>query len=323
MIREPQVTRSVFQRILVTGATGFLGHHIVPVLRSSVDAEVMPVGRKDADLLDPRAAERLLRETRPDAVVHLAAKSGGIIDNKKRPADYLYQNLEMNTHLFEAAFRAGVRKLMTLMGGCSYPATALSPIGEDQMWNGFPQIESAGYSVAKKMLLVQSWAYRQQHGFNSVVLIPGNVYGEWDNFNFEQAHVIPALLRRYLEAKETGVPEVTAYGTGCPTRDFVYAGDVAATIPWFLANYDSSEPVNISTGSRITIRELAETVRGVTGYPGRITWDATKPDGQADKIFDVRRLNALGLRCSTPLADGLRRTADWFLKARQEGIVRL
>ena len=314
----------MFSKILVTGATGFLGHHVLPELRRAFPAaEVIGLGRRDYDLLQPGAPERMLKDIRPDAVLHLAAKSGGIVDNKKRPADYYYENIVMNTHVFEAAFRAGVKKFLTFMGGCSYPSTAPSPIGEEQMWNGFPQIESAGYSTAKKMLLVQSWAYRVQHGFNSVVLIPGNVYGEWDNFNLEQAHVIPALIRKYLEAAERGERQMVALGTGRPTRDFVYAGDVARTIPWFLANYDSSDPVNISAGRRISIRELAETVKKVTGFPGEIVWDTSKPDGQMDKIFDVRRLNALGLSCDTPLEEGLRRTTEWFREARRTGQVRL
>ncbi|MBN1270385.1 MAG: GDP-L-fucose synthase [Kiritimatiellae bacterium] len=312
-----------FKRILVTGATGFLGHHIVPALRKGFEAELVTVGSRDYDLLQPGVPARMLKEVDPDCVVHLAAKSGGIIDNRECPADYFYTNIVMNTHTIEAAFRHGVKKLLTLMGGCSYPAHAPSPIGEDQMWNGYPQIESAGYSVAKKMLLTQSWAYRVQHGFNSVVLIPGNVYGEWDNFNLQEAHVIPSLLRKYIEAAERGDPSITAFGTGKPTRDFVYAGDVAATIPWFLEHYDSSDPVNISAGRRISIRELAETVKKVTGFKGRIAWDASKPDGQMDKIFDVTRLHELGLSCGTPLEAGLRRTADWFLTARKEGTVRL
>jgi len=314
---------TTFKRILVTGAHGFVGHHLMPHLHATFAAEIVPVSRADYDLLQPGAADRMIREVQPDAVIHLAAKSGGIVDNKKRPADYYYENMAMNTQVFHAAFTAGVAKFLTLMGGCSYPAKATSPIGEDQMWNGFPQIESAGYSAAKKMNLVQSWAYRAQHGFNSVVLIPGNLYGEWDNFNQEQSHVIPALIRKYIEARDAGQPDVIALGTGKPTRDFVYAGDVAATLPWFLEHYHQSEPVNISSGTRTSIRELAESIKDATGYQGNIVWDTSKPDGQMDKIFDVTRLHALGLRCDTPLREGLRRTALWFEEARKNRTVRL
>ncbi len=314
----------MYERILVTGSTGFLGHHLMPRLKSAFPkAEIIGVGRRDADLLEPGAPARLLRNTQPDCVVHMAAKSGGIITNIKRPAEFFYENVVMNTHMLHDAQQAGVKKFVTFMGGCSYPSDARSPIDESQMWAGYPQIESAGYSVAKKMLLTQSWAYRVQHGFNSIVLIPGNVYGEWDNFNLEEAHVIPALIRKYMEAQERQAPTITAFGTGKPTRDFVYAGDVMATIPWFIQNYNSSEPVNISAGRRISIRELAETVKKVTGFAGEIVWDATKPDGQMDKIFDVTRLHSLGLSCDTSLVDGLRRTTDWFRQARERGEVRL
>ncbi len=308
----------MFKKILITGATGFLGHHIVPALKQAFPAaDLIGVGRRDYDLLEPGMPARMLRDIRPEAVVHLAGKSGGITDNRQYPADYFYQNLAINTAVFHEAFKAEVKKILTLMGGCSYPAKAVSPIGEDQMWHGFPQIESAGYSVAKKMILVQSWAYRQQYGFNSVVLIPGNVYGEWDNFNLQQSHVIPALMRKFFEAQARGQSEIVAFGTGKPLRDFVYAGDVGAVIPWFLEHYDTSEPVNISSGTGISIRELAETLKSVTGFEGRIVWDTSKPDGQMDKIFAVSRLNALGLSCNTTIEEGLRRTAQWFLEVHK------
>lgn len=314
----------MFNKILVTGSTGFLGHHLMPRLQEHFpNAEIIGLGRRDGDLLEPGTPAALLKKFQPDCVVHMAAKSGGIITNKKRPADFFYENLVMNTHTLHESWKAGVKKFITFMGGCSYPSNAQSPIGEDQMWNGYPQIESAGYSVAKKMLITQAWAYRVQHGFNAIVLIPGNVYGEWDNFNLEESHVIPALIRKYLEAQERGDATITAFGTGRPTRDFVYAGDVAATIPWFMKNYNSSEPVNISAGRRISIRELAETVKKVTGFAGEIVWDTSKPDGQIDKIFDVTQLNSLGLSCNTTLEEGLRRTTQWFLQARNEGTVRL
>lgn len=312
-----------FKRILVTGATGFLGRHIVPAIRAAATGDVIGVGRRDWDLLEPANIRRMLADVKPDAVVHLAARSGGIITNKARPADFFYENAVMNTHMLHESFKAGALKFLSLMGGCSYPASAVSPIGEDQMWNGFPQIESAGYSVAKKMLLVQSWAYRVQHGFNSVVLIPGNVYGEWDNFRLDEAHVIPAMIRKFVEARDSGAASVTVFGTGRPTRDFVYAGDVAATIPWFLARYDSSDPVNISTGTRVSILDLAAMIKRVVGFQGAVEWDSSKPDGQMDKIFDVRRLRALGLSCGTPLEQGLERTAAWFEQAVRKGEVRI
>ena len=312
-----------FSRVLVTGSGGFLESHIFPALQREIQGEIVRISRKDYDLAKPGQAERMLKDIRPEAVVHLAAKVGGIIANRNYPADFFYENIVINTHTFHACYQAGIRKLVTFMGGCSYPATAPSPIAESLMWEGYPQSESAPYSVAKKMLLVQSESYRRQYGFNSIVLIPGNVYGEYDNFNMEYAHVIPAMIRRFIEARESHAAAITCYGSGRPTRDFVYAGDVAALIPWFLLNYDSSEPVNISSGTRTSIRELAETIRRVTGFEGRIEWDTSKPDGQIDKIFSVERLRGLGLSCPTSLEEGLRKTADWFVKARKERTVRL
>jgi GDP-L-fucose synthase len=315
---------TTYRKILVTGATGFLAHHLLPRLREAFpEAELVGVHRTDYDLLEPGAAARMIADVRPDCVIHMAARSGGILTNRQRPADFFYENLCMNLHTLHESWKGGVKKLVTFMGGCSYPHDAVSPIDEGQMWNGLPQTESAGYSIAKKMLLTQSWAYRAQHGFNSVVLIPGNVYGEWDNFNLTEAHVIPALIRKYVEAAERNDPAIRAFGTGRPTRDFVYAGDVTALVPWFVENYDSSEPVNLSAGRRISIRELAETVKRVTGFAGTIEWDTTQPDGQMDKIFDVTRLHSLGLSCDTTLEDGLRRTVEWFRKARETGDVRL
>ncbi len=312
-----------FQKVLVTGATGFLGRHITPALRAAVKGEVVGVGHADYDLLKPGAAARMLKDIRPDAVIHLAAKVGGIIANKKYPADFFYENILINTQTVHACYEAGVKKLVTCIGGCSYPAKAASPIGEDQMWAGYPQPESAPYSVAKKLVLVQSESYRRQYGFNSIVLIPGNVYGEYDNFNEEYSHVVPALIRRFVEAKESGAKTVKCFGSGRPTRDFVYAGDIAALIPWFLANYDSSDPVNLSTNTRVSIKELSETVQRLTGFTGSIAWDTSKPDGQIDKIFDATKLHGLGLKCPTPLEEGLKKTIAWFLDARKKGEVRL
>lgn len=312
-----------FERILVTGAHGFLGRHLLPRLRAAFAAEFFTPTRADADLRDRAAVDALWRATRPDCVVHLAALCGGIADNRTRPADYLHDNAAMNLHVFEAARHAGTAKLVTFVGSCAYPAQAESPLHEDRIWDGYPQVENAGYSMAKRLLLVQAWAYRVQYGLNALALIPGNLYGEWDNFSATQAHVIPALLRKYREAEERGANTITAWGTGRPTRDFVYAGDVADVVTRLTATYESSEPLNISTGRRTSIRELAETIKRVTGFRGAIEWDTGKPDGQMDKILDTRRLAALGFACPTSLEDGLRRTFNWFLEARATHQVRL
>lgn len=302
-------------RVLVTGARGFLGRHLMPLLEAKYGASrVVGVSRQDYDLMDPVQVDRMFTRIQPDAVVHLAAYSGGIGANRAYPADFYYQNTLLTALTFEAAARHKVRKLIYTMGGCSYPASATSPIDEGQMWNGFPQPDSAGYSSAKKMGLVASATYRQQHGLNSVVLIPGNAYGEYDNFRTADAHVIPAMIRRLVDAKRAGSPSLPLWGSGEPVRDFVYAGDVAAAMLYFLDHYDSSEPVNISSGTTTSIRELADLLRQAIGYEGAIVWDTSKPDGQRVKIFDVTRLHGLGLRCATPLGEGLRRTVDWFLK---------
>lgn len=301
------------KRILLTGATGFLGRHVRPVLEAAYgQANVTAVSSRDADLMDRAQVERLLADVRPDVVVHMAAYSAGIGANRAYPADFYYRNTLLTAHMFEAAARAGVGKLIYPMGGCSYPAKANSPITEDQLWSGYPQPESAGYSTAKMMGVVASRSYRTQYGFNSVVVIPGNMYGEYDNFRTTESHVVPAMVRRYHEAMRSGAEEVVMWGSGRPQRDLVYAADVARTFPFFIDRYDSSEPVNISTGTGITIRDLAETIARHTGYPGRIVWDTDKPDGQMIKIFSADRLNGLGLSCPTSLDEGLERTIAWF-----------
>jgi GDP-L-fucose synthase len=311
-------------RIVVTGVTGFLGRHLLPVLEEQYGKDrVTGLSSRDYDLMDPAAVRRMIQERRPDGLIHLAAYSGGIGVNRALPADFYYRNTLLTSLMFEEAARHKVAKLIYPMGGCSYPASATSPIDESQMWQGFPQPDSAGYSCAKKMGLVASWAYRQQHGLNSVVLIPGNMYGEYDNFRTTESHVVPAMVRRYYEAQLDRLPRVEMWGTGKPQRDFVYAGDVARVIPWFIENYDSSEPVNLSSGSATPIRELAEQIRDLTGFRGDIVWDAAKPDGQMIKIFDVKRMHDLGLACPTPLAEGLERTINWLRShyaSRSDGI---
>lgn len=301
------------ERIVVTGARGFLGRHLVPVLEARYGPDrVRGVSSTDYNLMEASQVRRLFDEEKPDTIVHLAAYVGGIGANREFPASFYYRNTILTALMFEAAAERGVKKLLYPMGGCSYPAAATSPISEDQMWQGYPQKESAPYSTAKMMGLVASAAYRQERGLSSVVVIPGNMYGEYDNFRYAESHVVPALVRRYYEAKLNGATTMTAWGTGKATRDFVYAGDVASLLPFFLESYDSNEPVNLSSGTSTSIRELTETIRELTGFAGEIEWDSSKPDGQMKKIFDVTRMKALGLECPTALREGLRKTIQWL-----------
>jgi GDP-L-fucose synthase len=312
------------RKVVVTGSTGFLGRHAMPVLEEKYGKEnVIGLCSRDFDLLDPVQVERMFQIHKPTVLVHLAAYSGGIGANREFPADFFYKNALFVTLMFEAAAKHGVEKMIYTMGGCSYPSTAHSPISEEQMWQGYPQPESAGYSAAKKMGIVASQSYRQQYGLNSVVLIPGNMYGEYDNFRASESHVVPAMVRRYYETKLRGDKEIVMWGDGSPVRDFVYAGDVAKTLPWFIENYDSSEPVNISSGTETRIKELAETIAEKMAYQGDIQWDASKPNGQMVKIFDTTRMKSLGLACDTSLAEGLDKTIRWMEQhytARTDGI---
>jgi GDP-L-fucose synthase len=312
------------ERVVVTGATGFLGRHLLPILQERYGQRaVRGLSSRDYDLMDPMQVQRMFDDIAPNIVVHLAAYSGGIGANRTYPGDFFYRNILLTALMFEEASKRGVRKLVYPMGGCSYPATATSPIDEGQMWLGYPQEESAGYSMAKKMGIVASRAYRAQHGLSSVVLVPGNMYGEYDNYRESESHVVPAMIRRFLEAKRERRDRVMMWGTGTPVRDFVYAGDVAATFPFFVEEHDASEPVNVSSGTRTSIRELANTIAELTGYAGSIVWDSTKPDGQMVKLFDVSKMWALDLACPTNLRDGLARTIAWFERnydARGDGL---
>jgi len=300
-------------RIIITGSTGFLGRHLMPLLKKKYGGDtVIGISSRDYDLLDRNQVRRMFEDLKPEILIHLAAYSGGIGANRAFPADFYYRNSLLTALVFQEAAVYKVKKLIYTMGGCSYPATAVSPIDEGQMWDGFPQAESAGYSVAKKMGIIASQCYRQQYGLNSVVLIPGNMYGEYDNFRENESHVVPAMVRRFYEAKQSGASEIVMWGTGEPVRDFVYAGDVAGSILYFVEHYDTSEPVNISSGTSTSIRELAGIIRDMVRFKGQLVWDTSKPNGQMVKIFEVRRLNSLGLACATSLRDGIKCTIAWF-----------
>ena len=302
--------------VLVAGASGFIGRNLVELMRARRIEPLTPA-RADYDLREQVQVRRMLAELKPDVVFHLAGLVGGIDANRERPADFHYENLIMGAMMLHESWRAGVKKYITLLGGCSYPANAPNPIKETGLFQGLPQAESAPYSLAKAMSVVQASAYRAQYGFNAIALVPGNIYGPHDNFDLNSSHVIPALIRKFLAAKEAHAPEMVAWGTGRPVRDFVYVTDACEAILLAAETYDGADIINISSGVPVTIRELAETIAELTGYRGRVVWDTTKPDGQMLKEFDVTRMRQwLGHECRTSLRDGLRLTINWVLANR-------
>jgi GDP-L-fucose synthase len=300
------------KRVLVTGASGFVGRNLVPML-AGTGAELSVPDRASYDLLEQARVRQLIADVRPEIVLHLAALSGGILANKAYPADFCYQNLAINTNVLHESWQGGVAKFVTLIGGCSYPADAPNPIREEDMWNGYPQPESAPYSLAKRMSIVMAEAYRRQHGFDAVVLVPGNLYGPHDNFDLNNSHVIPATIRKFYEAARRGDSEIVAWGTGAPVRDFIYVRDACEVILLAAETHSGAEIINLSSGVPTTIRELVEAVAELTGFRGEVRWDASKPDGQMYKGFDVTRMQErLGYRCPTTLRQGLAETIEWF-----------
>ena len=301
------------RRVLVTGGAGFLGSHVVALLRSRGCAEVFVPRSKDYDLVDVERVRALYRDARPDLVIHLAAQVGGIGANRENPARFFYENLMMGVQLIHEGYQAGVQKVVAAGTICAYPKFAPVPFREDDLWNGYPEETNAPYGLAKKMLLVQSQAYRAQYGFNSVVVFPVNLYGPRDNFDLDTSHVIPAMIRKVGEAIRTGASEVVLWGDGSPTREFLYVEDAAEGLLAACERYNSSEPVNLGNGREISIRDLSQLIGGLMGFNGRFVYDSSKPNGQPRRALDVTRAQErLGWTARTSLEDGLRRTILWW-----------
>ena len=301
------------KRVAVTGGSGFLGSYIVEKLRERGAREVFVPRSAQYDLRELEAVRRMLADARPDVVIHLAAKVGGIGANRAHPAEFFYENLMMGAQLIHESWRAGVQKFVTMGTVCAYPKHTPLPFKEDDLWNGYPEETNAPYGVAKKALLVQGQAYRAQYGFNAIYLLPVNLYGPGDSFDLENSHVIPALVRKCQEAKERGAAAIEAWGDGSPTREFLYVADAAEGILLAAERYDGDQPVNIGSGDEVSIRTLTELIAREVGFAGRIAWDPSKPNGQPRRKLDTTRATELfGFSSSTPLEEGLRRTIAWY-----------
>lgn len=301
------------QRVVVTGGSGFLGRHVVDALRGRGAAEVFVPLREDYDLRYQDAILDLLNDARPSLVIHLAAAVGGIGANRAHPAEFFYDNLMMGAQLLHESWRAGVAKFVAIGTVCAYPKFTPVPFREEDLWNGYPEETNAPYGLAKKMLLVQSQAYRQQYGYNSIFLLPVNLYGPGDSFDLESSHVIPALIRKCLEAEQRGDESIIAWGDGSPTREFLYVADAAEGIVLASERYDDSEPVNMGSGNEISIKELLTTIARYTGFTGRILWDTNKPNGQPRRGLNTdRAFERFGFRATTGFDEGLRQTIDWY-----------
>lgn len=311
---NPEVLKG--KRIIVTGGAGFFGGYIVDELGSKGATDVFVPRRSQYNLVEREGVARLFREHPADYVIHAAGTVGGIGANRANPGLFFYENLMMGVQLIEEARLKGVKKAVIIGTICSYPKNTQVPFREESLWQGYPEETNAPYGLAKKMLLVQSKAYREQYQFNSICLLPVNLYGPRDNFSLDSSHVIPAIIRKCVEAKETGDKEIVCWGDGSPTREFLYAEDAAKGVVLALQRYDSSEPVNLGTCREIAIRDLVKLIAGLVGYSGKIVWDESKPNGQPRRCLDASKAESLfGFKAQTTLEEGLKKTVDWYFQS--------
>jgi GDP-L-fucose synthase len=303
----------------VTGGAGFLGRFVVDRLRDLRDIEVFVPRSADYDLIQGDDIQKLYADMQPDLVIHLAAVIGGIGANQKTPGTFFYENLMMGVQLIEQARLHGVQKFVALGTVCAYPKFTPTPFREEDLWNGYPEETNAPYGLAKKMMLVQAQSYRQQYGFNTIFLLPANLYGPGDNFDPEKSHVVPALVRKCIEAREQGAPFIEVWGTGRASREFLYVSDCADGVLRAAADYNESEPINLGTGKEITIAELVRLIVHLTNFRGEVRWLTDKPDGQPRRRLDVSRaIEKFGFRAQVTLEEGLRRTVEAYEKTRAD-----
>ncbi len=301
------------KRVTVTGGAGFLGSHLIEKLKQRGCGNIfIPVIEK-YDLVDKDSIIRMYKDSKPDIVIHLAAIVGGIGANMANPGKYFYDNLMMGTQLIEQGRLAGIEKFVAIGTICAYPKFTPVPFKEEDLWSGYPEETNAPYGLAKKMMLVQSLAYRQQYGFNSIFLLPVNLYGPRDNFDLGSSHVIPALIRKFVEAKQRGDKTITAWGTGNASREFLYVEDAAEGIILAAEKYNKSDPVNLGAGFEIKIKDLVELIKELTGFKGEVIWDSSKPDGQPRRMLDVSRAQKeFGFEARTDFKYGLKKTIEWY-----------
>jgi GDP-L-fucose synthase len=318
------------KRVLVTGGAGFLGSSVIEKLKQQGCKDIFVSRSKDYDLVHMDAVKRLYRDSKPDIVIHLAAKVGGIGANQENPGKFFYDNLMMGVQMMEEGRKFGIEKFVTIGTICSYPKFTPIPFKEEDLWNGYPEETNAPYGLAKKMLIVQSQAYRQQYGFNSINLLQVNLYGPGDNFNPNSLHVIPALIKKCVDAKRIAqsaerkessamphapcaMPSITVWGTGKPTREFLYVEDAAEGILMATEKYNKSDPVNLGAGFEISIKDLVELIANLTGFKGKIVWDTSKPDGQPRRCLDTQKAEKeFGFKAKTSFKDGLEKTIKWY-----------